>query len=62
MNSYVVYFRLLDANGNVMYEPSELHDLDPVLDGSNLSSSGISLKLETSLADWDHAEFYVISF
>lgn len=59
--TYVIYFRLFDANGNVIYEPA---DLDQFFDfaGKNYYALDEGLLGNPSIiSEWDHAEFYVIT-
>ena len=57
--SYVIYFRLFDADGNVVYEPADYKEFkEAVMADYAFLYEGLYLD-PTYLSNWDHAEFYV---
>ncbi len=55
-NTHITYFRLFDADGNVIYEPEDIFAIDDVTEDCRVTN----LKMDPSiLSKWDHAEFYV---
>ncbi|MCR5770881.1 MAG: hypothetical protein K6G87_06565 [Butyrivibrio sp.] len=61
-DAYVVYFRLLDADGNVICEPEDYDDIINVAGVDCLCLYDVIAGDPSILSSWDHAEFYVRQF
>lgn len=58
-DTYTMYFRLLDADGNVIYEPKDFDEFQETQ--GYFMDLGYAIYLDPSITSWDHAEFYVIT-
>ena len=54
----IVFFRLFDADGNVIYEPTNYNELRDTTSSGRIEN----LKMDPAiLTNWDHAEFYIVT-
>ncbi len=58
-HTHVVYFRLFDANGNVIYEPDDLEQIKDVANNKYFFMWEGLLGDPSIISNWDHAEFYI---
>ena len=61
--TYTLYFRVFDADGNVIYEPKDRDELVETQTSSGFVALYDVLYLQdlSAFSSWDHAEFYVIA-
>ena len=57
----VIYFRLFDADGNVIYEPADLEGFVDFVGKEYFALDEGLMGDPEAITNWDHAEFYVIT-
>ncbi|SHH48276.1 hypothetical protein SAMN02745229_00548 [Butyrivibrio fibrisolvens DSM 3071] len=57
--THVIYFRLFDADGNVIYEPADLEQFKDLANREYFDIWEGLLADPSIISNWDHAEFYI---